>query len=120
MTDFVQYQADARVTADYPLTIVGGFDSPGVLCPLIYPTIGLSGEVGEYCNKVKKVLRDTNGMITPEVRQQLLDELGDILWYVSENVSALDAMLDDVALANIRKLKSRAERGMIGGSGDVR
>ena len=48
---------------------------------IIYPTLGLTGEAGEVADKVKKVLRDNNGTFTPEKRQQIMLELGDVMWY---------------------------------------
>jgi len=67
MLTFKEYSERASETAKYPM------DKWDVYLP-----IALSGEVGELLNKVKKVIRDDNGLITFEVRKQLLGELGDI------------------------------------------
>ncbi|MFZ9464314.1 MAG: nucleoside triphosphate pyrophosphohydrolase family protein [Vulcanococcus sp.] len=108
--DLNAYQQGARRTARYP--DVGS--NP------IYPTLGLCGEAGEVADKVKKVLRDQNGDFTDEVRQALLLELGDVLWYVAQLASELGFSLEEIAAANLAKLASRAERNVIGGSGDQR
>lgn len=49
-----------------------------------YLAMGLLGEIGEFANKLKKVYRDDAGTVTPERWEMLVDELGDICWYVSE------------------------------------
>jgi len=87
---------------------------------LIYPTLGLVGEAGEIANKVKKVLRDNAGELNENVRQNLIDELGDVLWYVAALAIDLKTELSEVANRNIEKLNSRKNRGVIGGSGDNR
>lgn len=87
---------------------------------VIYPTLGLAGEAGEIANKVKKILRDNFGEIQEDVRQNLISELGDVLWYVAALATDLNAELSEVANKNIEKLNSRKNRGMIGGSGDHR
>jgi NTP pyrophosphatase (non-canonical NTP hydrolase) len=108
--DFNQYQAQARLTARYPR--VGA--NP------IYPTLGLCGEAGEVADKVKKVLRDRDGVFDSEVLEGLKLELGDVLWYVAQLASELGFDLNEIATANLAKLASRAERNVIGGSGDQR
>jgi NTP pyrophosphatase (non-canonical NTP hydrolase) len=87
---------------------------------LIYPTLGLTGEAGEIANKVKKILRDSSGELQDNIRQNLIDELGDVLWYVAALATDLGVELSEVANRNVEKLNSRKERGMIGGSGDNR
>jgi len=108
--DFNQYQQGARSTARYPN--VG--QNP------IYPTLGLTGEAGEVADKVKKVLRDRDGVFDLERREAIKLELGDVLWYVAQLSSELGFELNEVAEANLNKLASRAKRGQIKGSGDER
>lgn len=106
-----EYQNEAFKTANYPgrNTWVG----------LAYTGLGL-GEAGELQGKIKKVLRDDNFVITEDKRLAMLAELGDVLWYVALMADELESDLESVALANIEKLNSRLERGVIGGSGDDR
>ena len=87
---------------------------------LIYPTLGLAGEAGEIANKVKKILRDDSGELEEDVRQNLISELGDVLWYVAALATDLKTELSEVANKNMEKLNSRKNRGTIGGSGDNR
>ena len=87
---------------------------------LIYPTLGLVGEAGEIANKVKKILRDSAGEMQEDARQNLISELGDVLWYVAALATDLGTELSEVANKNIEKLNSRKNRRTIGGSGDNR
>lgn len=87
---------------------------------LIYPTLGLVGEAGEIANKVKKILRDSSGEMQEDARQNLISELGDVLWYIAALATDLNIELAEVASKNIEKLNSRKNRGTIGGSGDNR
>ena len=51
------------------------------------------------------------------VREAIKLELGDVLWYVAQLATELGD-LEEVAVANLGKLSSRASRGRISGSGD--
>ncbi len=104
------YQKEARTTAFYP----------GVGQNPIYPTLGLSGEAGEVADKVKKVIRDRDGIFDESAREDIMLELGDVLWYVSQLSSELGFELEEIAKANLYKLASRAARGQISGDGDKR
>jgi len=88
--------------------------------PIVYPTLGLTNEAGEVAGKVKKIFRDRNGVISDEDREALKLELGDVLWYLAELCTQLGIGLDEVASANISKLRGRVERGTLGGDGDNR
>ena len=46
--------------------------------------------------------------------------MGDVLWYLSNLCNEFDFKLDEVALQNLEKLKLRADKGKISGSGDDR
>jgi NTP pyrophosphatase (non-canonical NTP hydrolase) len=108
--DFNDYQTKSRKTARYP----------SIGHPVIYPTLGLANEAGEVAGKVKKIFRDKDGRIGEAERAALQGELGDVLWYLAQICTELDLSLETVAEANITKLYSRLERGMIGGEGDNR
>lgn len=69
--------------------------------------LGLAGEAGECCDLLKKhQFQDGR-----EIQEKLLDELGDVLWYVSEAATALGIWLDDIAQHNVEKLKKRYPEG---------
>ncbi len=82
--------------------------------------LGLANEVGEVAGKIKKIFRDRGGEITDADRRALMLELGDVLWYLAELCTRLGIALDDVAAANLEKLRGRAERGTLRGDGDER
>lgn len=88
--------------------------------PIVYPTLGLANEVGEVVGKIKKIFRDRGGVISEEDRQALKQEIGDVLWYLTQICTELDLTLEEVAEANLVKLFSRLERNQISGSGDNR
>jgi len=46
--------------------------------------------------------------------------MGDVLWYLSQICTELGVEFENVATANIEKLKSRKERGVVHGNGDNR
>ena len=104
------FQIKARKTALYP-NVGNNF---------IYPTLGLTGEAGEVADKVKKVIRDQDGVFDESAKDKVRLELGDVLWYISQLASELGFSLEDVAQKNLDKLESRAKRGRISGSGDIR
>ena len=104
------YQRESRKTALYP----------EVGRNAIYPTLGLVGEAGEVADKVKKVIRDKNGVFDKDIKESIKLELGDVLWYISQLSSELGYELEEIAVANLNKLKSRESRGKIQGSGDNR
>jgi NTP pyrophosphatase (non-canonical NTP hydrolase) len=108
--DLADYQRLSRATAVYP----DAGDN------LTYPALGLCGEAGEAAEKVKKTLRDDGGVLTEERREALAGELGDVLWYLAQLATEAGLALDDVAAANLEKLRSRQRRQVLQGSGDLR
>jgi NTP pyrophosphatase (non-canonical NTP hydrolase) len=106
-----EYQKKAIDTAAYPDEY-----------KIIYPALGLSEEAGEVAGKVKKWLHgdDGDGEISAESKEALKLELGDVLWYLSILSRDLGFSFDDIAVANIQKLKLRKEKGVIKGNGDNR
>jgi len=93
--DFKTYQKKARETAQYP--DLGSNN--------IYPTLGLVGEAGEVAEKVKKVIRDKNGIFDNESKLGIKKELGDVLWYISNLCTELNF--------NLLKIKSIAISSVI-------
>ncbi len=108
--EFNQYQEEARKSAIYP--------NKGN--NFIYPTLGLAGEAGEVAEKIKKIIRDSDGIVSEEKKAELAKELGEVLWYISNLAEELGLKLEDVARGNIEKLRSRLERGKVHGNGDNR
>lgn len=87
---------------------------------VIYPALGLASEAGEVAGKVKKVLRDAAGKLDLEQAHKIIDELGDVMWYVTCIVDDLGFTLEEVIERNQAKLLGRVERNTIQGSGDER
>ena len=108
--DLNHYQEMARNTAQYP----------NVGTNPIYPTLGLAGEAGEVADKVKKVIRDKEGVFGDLEKEALKLELGDVFWYIAQISTELGFKLEDVAESNLNKLLSRSNRGKLSGSGDNR
>lgn len=106
-----EYQKRALVTA------VNNYDD---VRELLYRTLGLNGEAGEVAEKVKKILRDKAGKVSEQDKQEIVKELGDVLWYLQAIADYLGVSLEEVAQQNIKKLSSRKQRNAIHGSGDNR
>ena len=104
------YQRRSRATAVYP----------GAGADLLYPTLGLCGEAGEVAEKVKKMLRDDDGVLTVERRTALGAELGDVLWYLAQVATEAGLELDVLATENLEKLRSLAQCDVLTGDGDER
>lgn len=107
-----EYEDRASSTARY--------NGRGSLQGLVYVSLKLSGEAGEFSNKVGKIYGHMKGKITSEEREALLLELGDIQWYISQACVELQSSLEIVAEGNLQKLHNRIKRGTIVGNGDHR
>ena len=86
----------------------------------IEKVLGLVGEAGETADKIKKLIRDKDGVISEEDKELVTKELGDTLWYIASISRYLGVSLSDVAQGNIDKLEDRFQRNRIHGEGDVR
>ena len=62
------------------------------------------------------MLRDST-KVSPD---ELVKELGDVVFYVTALANYFNSDLTEVLQANMDKLNSRARRGVIRGSGDNR
>lgn len=84
---------------------------------LMYLTLGLAGESGEFTDAVKKIIRICGshddeafkGLMTQTTQgeEKLLDELGDVLWYLVKLADFMDVSLDDLMVRNTYKLYTR-------------
>lgn len=74
---------------------------------ILWNAIGISGEAGEVCEQVKKMIFHEQGLD----RDKLASELGDVLWYVSALATCLDLKLEDIMAKNIGKLVRRHPNG---------
>lgn len=85
-----------------------------------HPFFGLAEKVGRVCELAKKCIRDDGGVWSLDRKEKLAKELGDVLWYVSDIARCTGLSLEEIATANVEKLKSRQERGVLKGSGNDR
>ncbi len=70
---------------------------------ILLAAMGLAGEGGEVIDYLKKVRFHGHELD----RDKLIDETGDVLWYVAAMALALDVSLDEIAKKNIEKLQKR-------------
>ena len=92
----------ARTLIDKP-----GFEISDNDMMIIWNAVGLAGEAGECCEKIKKGILHQHGLD----RVGMKKELGDVLWYVAALCSKLGLDMGDVMDANIEKLKQRYPDG---------
>jgi len=72
---------------------------------LIISLLGLAGEAGELLTAYKKYLRD--GEAHQLYNSSIREELGDLLWYLANTASKFNLSLDEIANANLVKVKNR-------------
>lgn len=90
------YQKEATSFRDYPPEI-----------EIVYPTLGLGGEIGETQSIIQKKYRSGNVRFVPEEKARLLLELGDILWFLSQVANDVGLSLEEIATSNLEKLADR-------------
>lgn len=106
-----EYQKEALVTAVF---------TDDDFKDLAHWIFGITGEAGEIAEKIKKIVRDKDGQVNDEDKQELIKEIGDVLWYLAVLAEHLGYKFDEVGTRNIAKLRSRQARDKISGSGDNR
>lgn len=99
-----------------------------------YPFLALAEEQGEVMGKLAKYVRKQQtslpfalgaayakvGEAGEQLHDDLVAELGDVLWQVQACANELGVSLEELARANLYKLTGRKERGTLEGSGDER
>lgn len=96
---FQEYQQQALETDQVPGT---GEKS------LAVPLFGLAGEAGSLLTEYKKLLRD--GPAYRVFDERIAEELGDILWYLANIASKAGLNLEEIAKANLSKVRNRWKR----------
>ena len=76
--------------------------------PLLNGALGLAGEAGEIADHVKKYLFQDHHLLAEE---QIMEELGDVMFYVFMLLQALDASLYEVIEMNMDKINERYPEG---------
>ena len=98
--DFNRYQKEALRTDRVPAR-----DDSDDTLSLIVPMLGLAGETGQLLSEYKKHLRD--GETHRLFKERVSEELGDLLWYIANVASKFDLTIDEIAAANLAKVKAR-------------
>jgi len=85
---------------------------------LWYYALGLTGESGELVEVLKKYYRDVkvndlDRWLTDAETAKIVDEAGDVLWYLSRLLEKVGSSLDAAADGNIKKLRKRASAGTL-------
>lgn len=96
--DFNEYQRQARRTTNCKLSAKESLSNFG---------LGLAGEAGETIEQIKKYVYHGHELD----RDKIKNELGDILWYLSNIADTLCITLGTVAMFNIEKLQRRYPEG---------
>lgn len=117
LLSFSQYQARAASTAFYPHVNEGGHPTA-----LAYCVLKLNGESGEVAEILGKTWRQEGGMerLTRSQRLAMLDECGDVLWYIAQICSENGTRMETVANWNLYKLQMRAALGAAGWDEDIK
>lgn len=89
-----QAQRTAKITTSKRDKIINGY-------------MGLNGEASECIDLLKKHMFQGHSLN----KLKLMEECGDALWYVQELANGLGYTLEEVALYNLDKLKSRYPEG---------
>lgn len=127
MRTFNAYQEFTNRLACYNNDVFVEVDNALVDIGFMYPVAALAEEAGEVNGKVAKFIRKSKTMNTAEVsvayeqlQQDVLKELGDVAYQLSECAWQFGFTLQEVIDANVSKLTDRQERGVLVGEGDNR
>jgi NTP pyrophosphatase (non-canonical NTP hydrolase) len=96
-----EYQQEAQRTALKSYRKLGSI-APG-LQQLIHAHFGMSSETGEIGDALKKHLI----YCQPLDVENLVEECGDLLWYISMMLTAADVTFEECMKGNIEKLRIR-------------
>ena len=103
-------------------------------CGSEYPFLALGEEAGEVLGKLAKYVRKNNLSLEDsldkargniyttgkKLKQDLVTELGDVMWQLAACCTELGVTLEDLQRLNLEKLAGRTDRGTIVGEGDER
>lgn len=69
--------------------------------------LGLAEEAGEVAGLMKRVLRNFPKDIERVTREEFIDEMGDVLWYLTACSIYHGTSLEEIWEHNVKKLKER-------------
>ena len=90
------YQAEAAETIQFE-------QNKETALPIVM--LGLSGEVGSLSTEYKKKLRDGENHVL--FKDKLVEELGDIIWYLTAIATIENIPLSQILKSNLRKTRDR-------------
>ena len=96
-----EYQEDAARTIRKDLRTCG---------LLAEGALGLTSEAGEVAGIIKKLVYQGHPLAGEEV-EHLVEELGDVFWYMTEILAALGIRMERVMQTNVEKRKRRYPEG---------
>jgi len=100
--EFKKYQEESQKTDRNPKPDV---DTSQTLSKSeIIPLLGLVGEAGNLLSEYKKKLRDSENY--SGFKEQIKEELGDVLWYISNIATKFKLNLEDIANENLKKVNN--------------
>ncbi len=97
-----EYMAEVVRTSAIP-------DGESFVSQLDLGALGLAGEAGEVVDLIKKFLYAGH----PLDAEELVEELGDVLWYVALICHAVGTSIGEVMAANVEKLRRRYPDGFV-------
>lgn len=68
--------------------------------------LGLCGEAGEFANKIKQRI------YKPVPQEEIVEELGDVLWHVTQCAHLLGSSLDELIMISAKKTINRNTKEM--------
>jgi NTP pyrophosphatase (non-canonical NTP hydrolase) len=95
----VQEEVTRQLVRDY-----GAYSTERLQCNV---TLGLAEEAGEVAGLMKRVLRNFPRDQERIVRDNFVDELGDVLWYLAACCAVHCTSLEEIWEHNKDKLKER-------------
>jgi len=95
--NFLEYQAAAFRTAPQNQSQLDG---------LVHACEGFFTEGGECMSEVKR-MHQYGKALTPEIHAHLVEEVGDLMWYVALAAEHLGVSMHSIAKQNIEKLAKR-------------
>jgi NTP pyrophosphatase (non-canonical NTP hydrolase) len=107
-TDFVdKVTSEASKSSDKMRERIDYLNSRDIeMSRLLTAGIGLSGEVGEFNEIIKKIMFQEKSL-DDVAHEHMKKELGDVMWYVVQACLALKVDLVDVINSNKEKLSKR-------------
>lgn len=100
----INYQKEVmRSAPDTVELIKHRFNSSLIITTLVHAQLGLTTEVGELADAVKKFLIYGQKLD----RENVIEECGDILWYLTLALDTIGSSVDEAMQNNVNKLKLR-------------